>query len=60
MEKTIPQNLNVFGKNYVFQHEFSDLKVLEQTKENWRKAGHSVMVKKGCRLYVSQFKTRSY
>lgn len=57
----IPQTLHVFGKAWVYQDDFTDRpEELATCKKNWQNAGHTCMVKKKTRLYVTQFKTRSW
>ncbi|WP_316828086.1 hypothetical protein [Pedobacter miscanthi] len=59
-ETTIPTTIKAFGNDYVFQAVIDDATDMENTKENWRKAGHFTMVKKGNRLYASQERLRGY
>ena len=59
-QKPIPQNLSAFGRNYVFIGVFTDKDELKKTVSNWHNAKHSTMVKKGNRLYASQFRTKNY
>lgn len=60
-QKTPPATISVFGKEYCFQGTLQ-AEELEETKNNWLKAGHSVMEKpkESGNLYVTRFKTRNY
>ncbi|TKB96858.1 hypothetical protein [Pedobacter cryophilus] len=51
----------IFGKEYCFQGSLTGSE-LETVKNNWKNAGHSVMMKpkNSNNLYVSRFKTRNY
>jgi len=59
-ETTIPTKIKAFGHEYVFQAVIDNATDLANTKENWRKAGHYTIVKKGNRLYASQERLRGY
>ncbi len=60
-QKTPQATIKVFGVEYCFQGTFTGTD-LEQTKTNWKNAGHTVMEKpkESGNLYVTRFKTRSY
>lgn len=67
MSQSEPQNqkqpkqlIKRFGREYTFQGVFEDADQLEKAKQNWKTAGHSVMIFPGKKLYVTTLKTRNY